>query len=264
MAGKPVLFSDDYNAAFDPETYLSTYYNDPSPNPVVGDMMTFGLTQFHEAFASGNIKGRQLLDFGTGPTIHSIISSSQHCESILLAEFSLKNRDTLKQWHNGELKHSFAKFIDCVLKLERKEDSVSNREASMREKVSGIIPCDIRNENPFAPCFIPAADIITSSLCMESVVLSIPEYESYSARLASVLRPGGHLVLFGCVGGTFYTVGSSRFSSFGMTSSELQAAWTKAGLEIVTWKEGRRPNPEQKEMTDIDGFFTLVAKKPKA
>ncbi|XP_046373088.2 indolethylamine N-methyltransferase-like [Haliotis rufescens] len=218
MAVDP-MFVQDYNAAFEPETYLNTFYNDTSPR------MAFGLTQFHEAFASGNIKGRQLLDFGTGPTIHSIISASQHCESILLAEFSPQNRDTLKQWHSGELKHtSHAIFLDYVLKLEGKGDSVSNREASMREKVSGIIPCDIRNENPFAPCFIPAADIITSSLCMEAVALSIPEYESYAAQLASVLRPGGHLVLFGCVGGSFYTVGTSRFSSFGMTSSETQTA----------------------------------------
>ncbi|XP_067681417.1 indolethylamine N-methyltransferase-like [Haliotis asinina] len=260
MAGKPLLVSDDYPSSFEPETYLSTYYSDPSPNPAVGDMMTFGLTQFQQAFASGQIKGR-LLDFGTGPTITSIISASEYCESILLAEFSPPNRNFLKQWQSGELKHSFAKFLDYVLKLDGKGDSVADREAIMREKVSGIIPCDIRKENIFAPCFISSVDVITSSLCLESVARSIAEYESQAARLASVLRPGGHLLLFGCIGGSFYTVGTHRFSSFGMTSSELQAAWTKAGMEIISWKEGRRSNPEQKEATDIDGFFTLVAKK---
>ncbi|XP_046551137.1 indolethylamine N-methyltransferase-like [Haliotis rubra] len=131
MAGKPLLVSDDYHSSFESETYLSACYSDPSPNPVVGDMMIFGLTQFQEAFASGHIKGR-LLDFGTGPTIHTIISASLHCESILLAEFLPQNRNILKQWQSGELKHSFAKYLDYVLKLEGKGDSVADREAHMR------------------------------------------------------------------------------------------------------------------------------------
>ena len=46
--------------------------------------------------------GRRLLDIGTGPTIHSIISSSRRLEHIDISDFSPNVLQILRDWHTGK------------------------------------------------------------------------------------------------------------------------------------------------------------------
>ncbi|XP_046372587.2 nicotinamide N-methyltransferase-like [Haliotis rufescens] len=254
MTDLRLLHGDDYNTLFDSQAYLTSYYTDP-----MSGVMPFVLSEFHEAFAEGNIKGGVLLDIGTGPTVHSTMSASQHCDSVILADFSPTNRGILAQWHNRSLSHSFDKHLEFVLKLEGSSEIPSVREAMMRNKVACILHCDLRKDDPFSPNWLPPVDVITSSHCLESVAVDVPSYEYCAKRVAAMLKTGGHLVMVGCVGGSYYMVGKRCYSSYGMTGLELQSAWKKAGLQIMKWKELASTANDQSG--DIYKYFSLVARK---
>ncbi|XP_067656366.1 nicotinamide N-methyltransferase-like [Haliotis asinina] len=258
MADKEMFNCDDYTTHFDPVSYLEMLTS-VKPQPGFESLMSFVMTKCHTAFDSGNIKGKTLLDIGTGPTIHTIVSAAQHCENIFLAEYCQSNRDILKHWHDGSLPFSYDEVFGIVLGLEGKSKTdIPEREASIRDKLVGILHCDIRDKNPFSTNFISKVDIITSSLCLEAVATDVTSYEECARNMVGMLNPGGHLVIFGCVGGTFYTVGSKRFSSFGMTKDDLQSTWKKVGIEIISFDECLL---SKEENHDVDVFYGMVGKK---
>ncbi|XP_071116391.1 indolethylamine N-methyltransferase-like [Haliotis cracherodii] len=260
MTDKGLQYTEDYTADFDPQSYLEIF-EEPNPNTTRGLQTSLNLTAFHHAYASGIIKGKTLLDIGTGPSILSLISAAQHCDNIFLSEFCPRNRELLKQWHHGSLKSHFDKSIEFVLKLEGKSEiDVPERATSIRDKILGILHCDIRNENPFTPNFLSSVDIITSSFCLETVATDLASYEGCARNVVGKLKPGGCLVVVGSLGGTYYTVGEKTFRCFGMSSDELKSAWQKVGIEIISWYAVTRPEIEP-EFTDIDGCFCMVGKK---
>ncbi|XP_046548526.1 nicotinamide N-methyltransferase-like [Haliotis rubra] len=262
MADIEMFSCDDYTTHFEPLSYLHQMVA-IKPQPGFESPLSSMLTKCHNAFDSGTIKGKTLLDIGTGPTIHTIISAAQHCDNIFLAKFCQSNRDFLKQWYDGSLKSSFDEVFEIVLKLEGKSKTdIPEREASIRDKIVRILHCDIRDKNTFSTNFLPKVDIITSSLCLEAAATDLASYEEYAGNMVGMLNPGGHLVIFGCLGGTFYTVGSKRFSSFGMSKDDLMSTWKKVGIEVISWEECSRP---EKEYHDVDVFFGMVGweKDPK-
>ncbi|XP_046368338.2 nicotinamide N-methyltransferase-like [Haliotis rufescens] len=258
MADKEMAFCDDYAKDFDPEYYMQVF-EDPEPSPILANLMSFILTNYHKAFNSGAVKGKTLLDIGTGPTIYSVISSAQHCDNIFLSDFCQSNNDILKQWRDGSLEFSFDKIFEMVLKIEGKSKTdVPERAVSIRDKICGILHCDIREENPFSPNFLPQVDIVTSSFCLEAVATDVASYERYARNMVGMLKPGGHLVICGCLGGTFYIVGVKKFSTLGMSRDELKSTWKKVGIQIISWDEGLRL---KEDYSDVEGSYCMVGKK---
>ena len=49
----------------------------------------------------GSVSGEKLLDIGTGPTVHSVISASRHVTEIHLSDLADRNRVVLQTWLDG-------------------------------------------------------------------------------------------------------------------------------------------------------------------
>ena len=52
--------------------------------------------------SSGKHSGQRLIDIGTGPSIHSLISASEHYEDILVSDYTDSNRQEIKKWLKDE------------------------------------------------------------------------------------------------------------------------------------------------------------------
>ena len=48
--------------------------------------------------SSGKIKGRRIIDVGSGPTIHMMIPAAKWFDEIYISDFSIKNVDAQKKW----------------------------------------------------------------------------------------------------------------------------------------------------------------------
>lgn len=70
-------------------------------------------------FFLGSIRGDRLLDFGTGPTIHTLISATQWFKEITLSEYAAPLRNELVKWRSGDKDaHDWRPFFKYVMDLE--------------------------------------------------------------------------------------------------------------------------------------------------
>lgn len=65
----------------------------------------------------GNVHGKTLLDIGTGPTIHTVISACPYVQNIILSDYSQVNRDALGDWKDDKLQTGSA-LCQFVLDIE--------------------------------------------------------------------------------------------------------------------------------------------------
>ena len=107
----------------------------------------------------------------------------------------------------------------------------------MRRSITSISPCDLTKEQPFdvslAQEMLPL-DCILSSLTLEVAAQDLSQYADLVSRLASWLRPGGHLILISTMRQNYYTIGSTMFYSLYIEPVFLRGALNKAGMEVVT------------------------------
>ncbi|KAF5905462.1 nicotinamide N-methyltransferase-like, partial [Clarias magur] len=67
------------------------------------------------------IKGRRLIDVGSGPTIHAVISACEHFDELVLSDFADRNREEIEKWlKNEEGCFDWKPIIEYVCKLDGK------------------------------------------------------------------------------------------------------------------------------------------------
>ena len=116
-------------------------------------------------------------------------------------------------------------FIHVVQTLEGKsEEEAKQREEELRSKISQVIPCDIRENNPIELKEPTLFDVVGSSLCLEAVMESEAAYREAILKLSKLLKPGGHLVMAGVLGQSFYRVGDGKFYTFPLSKDLIYQA----------------------------------------
>lgn len=67
----------------------------------------------------GEIRGRTLIDVGSGPTIYQLLSACDHFEEIVATDYLAVNREELGRWARGEPgAFDWSPFIQHVCKIE--------------------------------------------------------------------------------------------------------------------------------------------------
>lgn len=223
--------STDYTHNFDPEWYLDTYYASWDD----GDFLNFILKSFHEVFHTGALHGKTLLDIGTGPSIHSIISASSYFDEIYLTDFAECNRNILMDWKNGKRQNGI-ELCESVIVMEKNKfkQTKEDRVREIRRKIKAVLPIDITKDTSLD---IPAPDIITSCLCLEAACATVDQYRIAVKNIASLLNSGKHLVVVGVLNQSFYRVGDFKFLCLSIDKKTLQKSFTENGFKIMFWRE---------------------------
>lgn len=260
--------SADYSGvaydAFDPEKYVATYYSTIAGHKEEGDVLKFFLDGLNEAFKSGEITGKKLLDVGTGPIPNMAFCAAPWFEEITLSDFTQKNLQFLQKWRVGEINHMGPVF-EYLLQLD-KSGSMEERQEELRRKIRNIVFCDVTAPNPVASTAVDGVifDAITCSNCLEVASITLDNYAKSVRNLSSLLRPGGHLVLEGALEQTFYRVGELRFECTPINENQLRDIFQKEGFEILSLQdlnENYSPHKEESNYSDFKNAFAMVAKK---
>lgn len=257
------LTSTDYSNDFDANWYIDTYYSTVAGCQEDGDFLAFRLMALHDIFDAGNVHGNTLLDIGTGPTIHTVISACPYVQKIILSDYSQVNRDVLEHWKDDKLQTG-SPICQFVLDLEggKIHKTVPERFEEIRQKIKKILPVDV-NKWPPIQLGEDCPDIIVSSLCFESACLEVPDYNKIVQNVGRLMTPGCHLVVVGVLDETFYRVGNFRFSCLNISESDLKTVYAANGFEIKSWKEYIPPprNAEEAEFSDFQKAFVMHAVK---
>ncbi|XP_021367188.1 nicotinamide N-methyltransferase-like isoform X2 [Mizuhopecten yessoensis] len=239
---------------------MEDYYAHGSWLYMEGEDLPFAMRQLHHFFSSHNIGGTRLLDVGTGPTVHSIISAAPHVENIDLSDYAEKNRKYLQAWWKNGQDYT-PEFIKFVVDLEKSGQTPDERQSEMRSKVKNIFPIDVTKQSLLGTPPSQTYDIIIASLCFEAASRNLTDYENCVKNVSSVLRNGGHLIVCGELDATFYKVGDFRFPSVTISKEQAKKIYNEQGFDIVEFNDLVPPHPGEDPSSDFHSMFMMLAKK---
>lgn len=250
-----------YEGHFDSQAYVKNFYSCPSGHADEKNFLTFVLRCLSRVFSAGGHKGKRLIDVGSGPTIHSVLSACDHYDEIVLSDFANNNRREIEKWlKNEEGSLDWKPMLQCVCELEGK--SPSDLEATLKQRVKKVLKCDVRLENPFYPHTLEPADCVITSLCLEAACKDIQTYGRALHGLTKLLRPGGLLVMIGVLGESFYKVDEQLFSCLRLSQDNIEEALSGLGLSIQEFNILPAEDRENNSVSDFEAVFHLVARKP--
>ncbi|XP_056141439.1 nicotinamide N-methyltransferase-like [Lampris incognitus] len=252
-----------YQTNFDPKAYLSLCYElmESSKQKDNSRFVMFTLCHLSQAFSSGKYRGQRLIEVGTGPTIHTLISACDYFEEIVVSDYSKPNRNELEKWLSAEEDcFNWDAHIQFVCDLEKKRTPEVVKQ-TLRRKIKQVLKCDVNMENPFHPVVVEPADCVVSSLCLETACKDHHDYRRSLGTMVGLLREGGLLVLIGDLNETFYTVKGQRFSCVSVSEEFIRQTLGELGLTVL----GVEVQPTGERVPchncDCDAAFFLLAQK---
>lgn len=93
-------YNSEANAVFPSKEYLKRFV-DPTEDPMnVHVKFLEAWHFFYQKYIGDLRKTANLLEFGGGPTLHSLITASKHVENISFADFAEPNRNEIILWRD--------------------------------------------------------------------------------------------------------------------------------------------------------------------
>ena len=253
--------SDHYHANFDPKIYLELFYkNFKGEENEEGSVVPL-VNAFHDFWSSyvpPTDTEVRYLEYGGGPSIMSLVFACPKVDHIVFAEYTEANRQAVKSWAEGKPDaHDWTSLIEVVvLELEQergivtttdgsneivltdkdKRERVVNRVDELRGKIKSIVPCDVTKEPIVqldASDVAKPFDVVTTSLCLEACVWSVMDYTKAVLELSKLLKPNGHLFMYGVLEQSFYCVSKEKFKTFPLTEENVKEALNEAGIETM-------------------------------
>ncbi|KAG7315800.1 hypothetical protein KOW79_020666 [Hemibagrus wyckioides] len=251
-----------YQKCFDSRAYMNNFYSRPEGHSDENNYLSFVLGCLSRIFSTGEYKGRKLIEVGSGPTIHTVISACQHYHELVLSDFVDGNREEIKKWINNEEGcFDWKPIIEYVCELDGK--SSSDVEVKLRQKIKQVLKCNVLLENPFHPESIEPADCVITSLCLEAACKDMQLYTDALCGVTKLLRPGGVLVMVGVLGETFYRVDEIHFSCLRLSKENIEDVVSKLGFTVQEFNIFSAQDQETNKVSDFEAFFVLVALKTK-
>lgn len=215
-------------AEFDPRAYLEEYYADVGPENLA--LLDF----FAKKAFRGLPAGGTLLDFGSGPTIYSLISAAVYVREIHMCDFLETNLAEVNRWlQDDAAAYDWTEFFEAALRLENGDldlaRRIGEREALIRSRVTRATRCDLGLATPLGQVVAPY-DVLVTSFNAESATDDVEEWRSFLRNIASLLKPGGRLVMTALKGTTSYAVGSRNFPAVSIDEEELRQALVETGF----------------------------------
>ena len=213
--------------AFDPSAYLNEYYADLGEENVA-------ILQFYVDVFRAMTPKSIMLDFGSGPTIYSLISAVTKVQEIHIVEYLEANRLELRKWFQEDnTAFNWRHFIQASLQMEKNGRcsafDIMRRTAKIRNSVTSIGRCDVRQVPPFVRGR-QRYDVVASNFCAESITDSREEWRSFVANISSLVAVGGTFLITALKKASCYSVGPAFFPAVSIDEKDLGEILCEAGF----------------------------------
>ncbi|XP_061564358.1 phenylethanolamine N-methyltransferase [Cololabis saira] len=253
---------------FDPAAYLQYNYTPPRADFTRKDsIVPWKLACLHRAFTEADVKGELLVDIGSGPTLYQVLSGCEVFKKVLLTDYLEVNRQELRHWleDDGQSNLDWTPYLQYVCKLEgRRSSAWTDKAAKLRQVVADILPVDVHKSQPVAPDALPSAgaDCLVSCFCLESVSPDLPAFTRALGHIWKLLRPGGHLLLIGALGESYYFGGPGvRIPVVPLDEAQVCASLKESGYTLIRLEVYTLSQDMNVGVDDVTGVFFAKARK---
>lgn len=213
---------------------------------------------------AGQAPVARALDFGAGPTLHHALPLARHAQHIDLADLLDSNLEELRRWQRGAPgAHDWSTFTRLVLALEgRAGEAVAlrEREQLLRSRLDRLLRADAGQPDPLGAAGRGRYGIVLSCYCADSATGDAATCRRYLANIASLLAPGGLLLLACLRRCAAYRVGPRRFASARL-DERLLSGWLAAPeLGLQAGRLVVAPAPRQRAL-GYDAVLLASARK---
>lgn len=238
----------DTFASFDhdwrPEPYLHEYYTQVQHD----EEITLGFL-IEAARLIGDVP--VLLDFGCGPTVHRLFPFAGTAATIEVADYLPRNLHAVQRWINGDADAwDWSAFAAHTLRIELRRTpmrwEVDDRQAAVRERVTAFHVADARRRRPLATraprqldeggVLVVGYPVVLCCFCPDSITSDRGEWQRCTANIASLVAPGGWLVLVALRNTVAYRIGEMMFPSAAVSEDDVATVLEATGFDRhATW-----------------------------
>ncbi|KAM9297009.1 nicotinamide N-methyltransferase-like [Gastrophryne carolinensis] len=182
---------------------------------------------------TSDIRGEVLIDMSVGPLLFGIIPMCESFSEVIMLDLSdsaLKGIEAWRKKEEGATDWSFASQYMKEQNISREQ--WKEKEEALRSKISRVSQVSFSKDRPSDLSSLPKADCV---LCLYMLHPVSEDYDAFCCnvqRLASLLKPGGVLLLLGSEHASFYKLGEDRYFLLDITKEQLTKAVEGAGLTI--------------------------------
>lgn len=197
------------------------------------------------------------LDFGSGPVISHVLPLVTKAQEVHLSEYVESNLTELRKWLSADkTAYDWSLFTETVLQFEGHQNptalDIQQRELDVRQKVTQVIPGDVRENHPLGEAKHDFYPLVTAHYCAEGISLNKDEWRTYMGNIMSMVQAGGTLITSACGSGTYYRVGENCFPSTELNPQDVLSCFLENGFVNLDIRV--RDLPEYAEQ----GFFYTI------
>lgn len=240
---------------FNPHEYLEEYYSKLDNENK--SLLSFFATAYKDVPANST-----LLEFGSGPTIYSLISASKKVKNIHVTDYLNENIKEIANWLEGK-GFDWTNFIKKALICEKTiptKKNIYERSAVLRKKIQLIGRCDAFNTRPLLQAEFDNYDIVASNFCAESITTDKVQWKLATKNIFSLLKTGGLGVISALEGAESYTVNNKLFPAVNISEFDLRSVLIEIGFDRFSLSTSKI---EASENRGYKGIILLIGKKIK-
>ncbi|XP_072283052.1 indolethylamine N-methyltransferase-like [Pyxicephalus adspersus] len=246
---------------FDSRNHTDTFFSNKSP--FVVDCLKFHMDSlYHKALAQGHIGGQLLLDISCGCVIHQLFSAVDFFQDIIVLKVNDRCIMELKKWISGEPgARDWKHCSSYITEIEKKSDATEVKEQKLKKAIKQILKCDFEKENLTYPVVLKPANCIITTEFLECISIDLDEFVKNLKKCASLLVPGGHLLMLGVIDATFMVVGNDKLHILKMSENEFRDSFLKAGFIIDVCEVQKRDVADGYQLFDYESIIFVAAHK---
>lgn len=150
------------------------------------------------------------------------------------------------------------------LMFSRSSSAWQEKAERLRSVVTDVFPVNVHHSNPFPAGSLPAsgADCLLSCFCLESVSPDVSSFTRALENLCSLLLSGGHLLLIGALGESFYMAAPDvRIPVVPLDEAQVCASLSASGFQLLQLSVYRLTPDMRLGVDDVKGVFFAKARK---
>ncbi|CAN2390573.1 hypothetical protein PRIEUP_LOCUS610, partial [Pristimantis euphronides] len=240
--------------------FLQTYFSTSGETPFGKDTLISIMEKLHEALGAGNFKGDLAYDFSFGSIMHHLYAINNHYKKITIMKLHESCILELNKWLavcSGAF--DWTQAHNCAKELEGtscQEDL--NMEDKLKNSITGIMKFDLM-ANPTGLEVLKQASCMITAWLLDVISKDKSDYVKNFRCMTEVLRPGGLLIIIGCLDTSYFKVGEKTYHVCTYNESFLRQHLANEGYKISTCKVLDRTT--QSDLTDYEQFIIVTAIK---